>query len=215
MTRPVVLFDLGGVITTSPFERFAEYESRVGLPPDSIRTINATNPDTNAWAKLERNEVTADEFVNIFNAEGLALGLEVDGREVLDCLSGSIRSQMVEALDRLVGAGVRIGAITNNASVGEGASMARNSSGASQMREVLDRFEVVVESSKVGVRKPSPEIYTMACEMMRVEATDAVYLDDLGINCKAAHQLGMIAIKVIDPDEALTELSTHVGVDLI
>ncbi|MCB0990474.1 MAG: HAD-IA family hydrolase [Acidimicrobiales bacterium] len=215
MTRTAVLFDLGGVITTSPFERFNEYEARAGLPPDSIRKINSTNPDSNAWAKLERSEVGPDEFVALFDAEGRALGLEVDGREVLKAITGTVRPKMVRALDLLVEAGVRIGAITNNASFGEGAGMARDSDAASAMDAALARFEVVIESSKVGVRKPSPEIYLMACQEMGIEPAQAVYLDDLGINCKAAHQLGMFAIKVTDPDEALAALGAKLGLTLV
>lgn len=215
MTRAAVLFDLGGVITTSPFERFNEYESRAGLPADSIRRINSTNPDSNAWARFERNEVGPDEFVELFDAEGRALGLEVDGREVLRAITGTVRPKMVRALDMLVEAGIRIGAITNNAPFGEGAGMARDPEAKTAMDEALARFEVVIESSKVGVRKPSPEIYLMACREMGIEPTDAIYLDDLGINCKAAHELGMVAIKVVDPDQALTELSTELKLTLL
>ena len=69
-----VLFDFGGVVTTSPFDNFAAYEREAGLPEGLIRSINATNPDANAWAKLERSEVDRDGFVELFEAEAAALG---------------------------------------------------------------------------------------------------------------------------------------------
>ena len=212
MTRTTVLFDFGGVITTSPFEAFAHYEAEAGLPADTVRRINSTDPDTNAWAQFERSEIDVDGFVERFGAEGAALGLEVDGARVLACLSGDLRPKMIDALDRLTAAGVRIGCITNNVRAGEGAGMARDGSRAAEIAAVMDRFEAVIESSVVGVRKPDPRIYELACEAMEVAPTDAVYLDDLGINCKAAHLLGMHAIKVIDPDDALRELTDATGV---
>jgi putative hydrolase of the HAD superfamily len=211
--RRIVLFDFGGVITTSPFEAFAAYEQRVGLPPSSVRRINSTNPDTNAWAQFERSEVSIDGFIEQFEAEGASLGLQVDGAEVLACLSGNVRPQMVAALDRLTSSGCRIGCITNNVSSGHGSAMATDRGRADEIASIMARFEVVIESSKVGVRKPDPRIYELACAEMGVDPTQAIYLDDLGINCKAAHGLGMVAIKVIDPDDALAELAAATGIE--
>lgn len=214
MTRSIVLFDFGGVITTSPFDAFARYEREAGLPADTVRRINSTNPDDNAWALFERSEIDVEGFVERFGAEGRALGVEVDGARVLACLSGELRPAMVAALDTLVAAGVRIGCITNNVRSGHGAGMAADDGRASDVAAVMDRFEVVIESSKVEVRKPDPRIYEIACAEMSVAPAEAIYLDDLGINCKAAHLLGMQAIKVVDPEVALAELSEATGVDL-
>ncbi len=214
MTRKIVLFDFGGVITTSPFEAFAAYERSAGLPHDSIRRINSTNPDNNAWARFERADVDMERFVDLFNSEGTALGLTVDGTAVLACLSGDIRPAMVKALDTLVEAGCRIGCITNNVSTGRGSAMVAGDSKATQVAEIMQRFEVVIESSKVGFRKPDPRIYQLACSKLGVEPSETIYLDDLGINCKAAHQLGMYAIKVVDPAAALVDLSAATGVAL-
>ena len=86
-----VIWDFGGVITSSPFEAFARFERERGLPADIIRRTNATNPDTNAWAKFERAEVDLDAFDALFAAEPLALGGEVAGRDVLPLLQGDIK----------------------------------------------------------------------------------------------------------------------------
>ena len=157
-----VLFDFGGVITTSPFEAFAQYEAELGLPPDSIRQINSTNPDDNAWAKMERSEVTLPEFCQLFEAEAKSIGLELSGERVLGCLSGDVRPQMVHALG-ILKERLPIGCITNNMKSGHGSGMSRTPDQAASIAEIMGMFEVVVESAKVGIRKPDPRIYEMAC----------------------------------------------------
>jgi len=109
-----VIFDFGGVITTSPFEAFNRLEDERGLPRDAIRRINAANPDSNAWAQFERAEITATQFDALFAGEAAALGYVLQGAAVLGVLAGAVRPAMVGALDRLTAAGYRLGCITNN-----------------------------------------------------------------------------------------------------
>src|ERR1700761_6668349 len=118
-TPRAVLWDFGGVILSSPFEAFRTYEREAGLPEDFIRGLNARNPDTNAWAKMERSEVPLRDFVTLFEAEALEHGHKVDGWRVLRAISGDIRPQMVEALRRCKAA-FRVACITNNMQSGEG-----------------------------------------------------------------------------------------------
>ena len=201
------LWDFGGVILSSPFEAFNRYEEQKGLPRDLIRTINATNPDTNAWAKFERNEVSFDQFCDLFEAEARERGHEVNAREVMPLLGGQIRPAMVEALRRCKEAGLKTGMLTNNIVGFSNNSRPRHAS-------VLELFDCIVESSKVGVRKPDKRFYLMACEQMAIEPQEAVFLDDLGINLKPARELGMQTIKVGDPDLAIKELEEIVGLNL-
>ncbi len=208
-----VLFDFGGVITESPFESFNRYEERIGVPRDTIRQINATNPDANAWARLERSEIGVDEFADLFEAEAAARGYQVSGAQVLACLSGGLRPRMVRALE-ILAARLPVGCITNNVRAGHGAAMARDAASAAAIEEVMKLFGVVIESSVVGLRKPDPRIYELACSELGIDPARTAYLDDLGINCKPAAAMGMKAIKVTDPDEALRELETLVGFDL-
>ena len=205
-----VIWDFGGVLTTSPFEAFARYERERGLPKDFIRNINASNPDNNAWALFERSECTLDEFDRLFAAEAAALGHAVPGRDIIELLSGDIRPEMVEALKRCK-ARAKVGCITNNVSAGEGAGMARSHDKAAAVQEIMSLFDHVIESSKVGIRKPDPRIYEMACNALGVSAASSVYLDDLGINLKPARALGMTTIKVVTPEQALQELEVAVG----
>lgn len=210
-----VIFDFGGVITASPFEAFNRLEEERSLPRDLVRRINATNPDSNAWALFERAEIDAAAFDALFAAEARAIGHELDGASVLAVLSGSIRPAMVSALDRLKEAGYRLACITNNVPSGHGAGMARSGDAKDAYEQVFARFEHVIESSKAGVRKPDPRIYQMMCDHLGLGPQVCVYLDDLGINCKPAAQLGMAAIKVSSGEQALTDLGVLLGLNLI
>ncbi len=212
--RPTTVFwDFGGVVTTSPFEAFRRYEDEAGLPRDLIRTINATDPDDNAWAGLERSELSVDEFVEAFEAEAAALGHDLSGQRVLDCLSGDLRPEMVEALRRCR-AELTCVCVTNNVRTGSGPGMATTPQRAAAIDEVMQLFHVVVESSVVGVRKPEIRFYELALQAASCDATDVVYLDDLGVNLKPAKAMGMQTIKVVDPDVARAELAEITGLDL-
>jgi putative hydrolase of the HAD superfamily len=212
-TPRAILWDFGGVILSSPFEAFNRYEAEIGLPKDFIRSLNARNGDTNAWAKMERSEVSLEGFVALFEEEARQLGHKVDGWRILQSLSGDIRPQMVEALRRCSRA-FRVACITNNMKHGEGPGMARSADKAKAVAEIMTLFEHVVESSKLGLRKPDPRIYRHACDLLGVQPEDCVYLDDLGINLKPARALGMRTIKVGDPDLAIDELQAMVGIPL-
>lgn len=207
MTPPAltaVLWDFGGVILSSPFEAFNRYEHEHGLPVDFIRTVNATEPDTNAWARFERSEIDAAGFDRDFAQESAALGHRVPGRDVLGLLHGEIRPEMVEALDRVKAAGYRTACLTNNVAAGD---PAHDPTGRAELiAEVMGRFDVVVESSKVGVRKPEPAFYELACRLLDVTPPECAFLDDLGINLKPAAAMGMRTIKVLSAEQALTDL---------
>lgn len=208
-----VLWDLGGVITSSPFEAFNRFESERNLPNDIIRTINSMEPETNAWAQLESSAISADEFDQKFAKEARKMGHEIFGKQVLDLLSGEIRPSMVKAL-KIIKQTLSIGCITNNVNTGAGPGMARSEDKAAAISEIMAMFEVVIESSKVGIRKPNPKIYQLACEEMGILPSEAIYLDDLGINLKPARALGMTTIKVLSADQALTELEQQLGFPL-
>ena len=211
MAVAAVIWDFGGVFTSSPFEAFARYEAAKGAPKDLIRTVNATNPDSNAWALFERNEVDAAGFDTLFLAESTALGFAIPGRDVLPLLSGQLRPRMVAAL-KVCKAHFKVGCITNN--MASHHSPGADAPAAGSMGQVMPLFDHVIESSRAGVRKPDPKIYLMMCEALGVAAADCVYLDDLGINCKPAAALGMRAIKVVDEDQTLAELAAATGLML-
>ena len=202
-----VIWDFGGVFTSSPFEAFNRLEAEKGLPKDLIRRVNATNPDTNAWALFERNEVDPAGFDALFLQESTALGHPLRGAEVLPKLSGELRPRMVEALKACKAAGFKVGCITNNVVSMHSPGQDEGQQTAGAMGQVMPLFDAIIESSKAGVRKPDPRIYQMMCELLAVAPETCVYLDDLGINCKPAAELGMKAIKVVTEAQALNDLA--------
>ena|SRR5437899_8271626 len=205
-----VIWDFGGVFTSSPFEAFNRYEAERGLPKDLIRRINATNHHDNAWALFERNEVDADRFDQLFLEESTALGHPVQGRDVLPLLSGAVRPRMVAAL-KTCKQHFKVGCITNNVVSMHSPGQDEIQRAAGAMGQIMPLFDAIIESSKAGVRKPDPRIYQMMCELLAVKPLACVYLDDLGINCKPAAALGMRAIKVVDVDQTLAELAAVTG----
>ena len=208
-----MIWDFGGVLTTSPFQSFNRFEVEQGIPADFIRGINATNPDTNAWAQFESSQVSLEEFDQLFADETAAQGHRVSGKRVVQLLSGSLRPRMVDVLKKCKAA-FKVACITNNLNSGQGAGMAQNAERAAEMDAVMALFDLVVESSKERIRKPDPKIYTITCERLQIEPSEAVYLDDLGINLKPARALGMQTIKVIDETQAIAELTQATGLEL-
>jgi putative hydrolase of the HAD superfamily len=199
-----VMFDFGGVISTSPFEAFAHLEAERSLPAGFIRTVNATNPDDNAWARLERSEIGLDAFAESWAEEARALGHDLDGRLVLERLAGEIRPRMVSAIERCRKSGFKTACLTNNF-LSEERAVSRD------VARVYELFDAVLESRVLGVRKPDPRFYELACEALEVGPEESVFLDDLGVNLKPARALGIHTIKVTDPDDALDELAALLG----
>ena len=208
-----VLWDFGGVFTESPFLAFAGFERARGLPENFLRRVNSTNPDQNAWARFERGELTLTQFDSAFGDESAALGHRVAGGEVIELLYGEIRPQMVQALRRCRDHFVNA-CLTNNVRAAPGHGPLVSDARAEQVAEILSLFHLVVESSKVGTRKPEVRFYRLALEQLGIEPQQAVYLDDLGINLKPARALGMATIKVESSEQALAELERVLGVTL-
>ena len=204
MNYKAIIWDFGGVITSSPFEAFNKFELSNNLPKDIIRTINSENPDNNAWAKFERNDIGLNEFDKLFSTEAEKKGFKISGKQVVKLLSGEVREQMVDFLYFLK-KDYKLGCITNNI---------QNSSNEkfnhlNEASQVMKIFDHIIESSKVGLRKPDPKIYYMSCEALGVKPEECIYLDDLGINLKPARAIGMTTIKVIDPSKAIKEVKAY------
>lgn len=210
MTIEAVIFDFGGVLTSSPFEAFARFETERSLPIDIIRRTNAANHLENAWAKFERAEVDIDTFDDLFAEESRALGAEVRGRDVLPLLQGDLRPEMVEALKRIK-AQFKTGCITNNLPANAIGSLTGRTL---YVAEVMALFDHVIESAKLGLRKPDPRIYRMMAETLKVDPSNCVYLDDLGVNLKPAREMGMTTIKVVSAAQAIGELEAATGLKL-
>ena len=204
MNYKAVIWDFGGVITSSPFEAFNKFELDNNLPKDIIRKINSENPDDNAWAKFERNDIDINEFDTLFSKEADKKGFQISGKQVVKLLSGDIRKPMVDFLLSLK-ENYKLGCITNNIQNSKDDKVNH----LNQASQVMKIFDHIIESSKVGLRKPDPKIYYMSCDALGVRPEECIYLDDLGINLKPARKIGMTTIKVIDPNEAIDEVKKY------
>ena len=205
-----VIWDFGGVFTSSPFEAFARYERERGRPENLIRRINGANPLENAWARFERSELDLDRFDEEFAKEARALGHHVPGKDIIALLAGDFRPEMISAL-KAIKQNHKTGCITNNVPSNHSGSADGRSLYA---REIMEQFDHVIESSKIGIRKPNPRIYEMMCEALAVLPERCVYLDDLGMNLKPAKAMGMTTIKVESGPQAIGELEKVLGMTL-
>jgi putative hydrolase of the HAD superfamily len=203
-----VLFDVGGVVTDSPLDAIARYERAHGIAPGAINRAVVGAGEHGAWSRLERGELTLEAFCAPFEADCRAAGLEVNATDLMATITSGreARPRMLEAIRRLRGHGLRVGALTNNW---------RTQAAASDEHPLRDHFDAVIESRTVGLRKPDPRIYELACRTLGVEPSRTAFLDDIGQNLKTARALGMATIKVVDPDDALRELGGLVGIDLL
>ena len=209
-----VFWDFGGVITTSPFDSFNTYEATNNLDKDFIRKVNSTNPDINAWAKLERNEIDIVEFNDLFFSESSSLGHGIYGIEVIKLLQGQLRPEMIKALKAIQGNLVQA-CLTNNIVSPETRLSDENVSIAGKNNEVMGLFDFVIASSEQNVRKPDPAFYHLALKEAKVDPEEAVFLDDLGINLKPAKTLGMHTIKVVNSQDALKELNSLLFINIL
>ncbi|MEQ8234012.1 MAG: HAD-IA family hydrolase [Gammaproteobacteria bacterium] len=213
MSYRAILWDFGGVFTSSPFEAFNRYEDEHGLPRDFIRGVNAVNHEDNAWARFESSRIDEAEFDRQFRAETRAAGHEVPGQDVIALLGGEVRPRMVAVLERCKQDYACV-CLTNNVASARGPGMARNPAQAAAMAAVMEKFDFVIESSKEGLRKPDPRIYALACERMGTAPGEVVYLDDLGVNLKPARAIGMTTIKVVSEEQAIADLGAVLGLAL-
>ena len=202
-----VFWDFGGVITSSPFDSFNRFEFKNELPKDFLRSVNSTNPDNNAWAKLEKSEVGIEEFNDLFLEESRALGYPIPGKEVIRLLKGEVRPEMINTLNTIKNKMIQA-CLTNNIQAMD-KEFEGNVSASGKHNKIMELFDFVIESSKENVRKPDPEFYLLACKRANIDPTEVIFLDDLGVNLKPARELGMITIKVIKPEVALEELESY------
>jgi putative hydrolase of the HAD superfamily len=202
MAYRAVLFDLGGVVVGSPLHAIAAYERERGLPSGAVNRVVVATAPAGAWSRLERGELTLDAFYPAFEADCDAAGHAISARVLMERVAAATRPRpaMLEAIRRIRARGLLTAAITNNwVTEDEGT------------RVLAPHFDVFVESAVVGLRKPDPRIFTLACARLDVAPAEAVFLDDIGANLKTARALGMATIKVVEPTAALAELSAVLG----
>ncbi len=194
MIRAVV-FDLGGVVFDSPLHVIAAYEVSNGVAPGTINRAVMEAGSDGAWARYERAEIGFAMFCVDFARDCEAAGGEVDAKELMRQINEATKPRpvMLDAIQEVRTEGRLVGALTNNWT-----PIADESFKA--------RFDVVVESSVEGLRKPQVAMYEAILERLGVEASEALFLDDIGANLKPARAMGMQTIKVVTPEQALAEM---------
>jgi putative hydrolase of the HAD superfamily len=214
MPYRAVVFDLGGVVLGSPLHAIRRYETDRGLPENAINRVVAETAPAGAWSRLERGELSMDAFYAHFERDCLAAGHEICARTLFEWMGEEARPRpvMIRAIHEIRGRGLRVGALTNNWASAEGAGDgAARDDGTRALRE---HFDVFIESCVVGMRKPDPRIYELACDRLEVAPRETVFLDDIGSNLKSARALGLHTIKVDTPEAALAELEQALGFPL-
>ncbi len=213
MSWHAVIFDLGGVVVGSPLHAIRDYEREIGIPVGSVDRVVVDTAPSGAWSRLERGELAMEAFFDAFEADCARAGHRLDARVMMARIAevSQPRPLMLRAIDRIRSAGLGVAALTNNWAT-EGSQGSEGDNGSSSLRPL---FDVFVESSVEGLRKPDPRIYHLACERLSVRPDQTVFLDDIGSNLKSARALGMHTIKVEEPREALTELETVLALPLL
>ena len=215
MSLRAVIFDLGGVVLGSPLHAIRDYERERGVPHNFVNRVVADTAPHGAWSRLERGELAMEAFYEAFAADCRAAGQEIDVRAMFLRMGEAARPRpaMLGAISRLREAGLKVAALTNNWAHDRDE---RGDLGVDDgTRALQDRFDVFVESSVEGLRKPDPRIYELVCERLDVTPDVSAFLDDIGGNLKPARAMGMRTIKVSEPVEALRELELIVGMSLV
>jgi putative hydrolase of the HAD superfamily len=197
-----LIVDFGGVLTTSIWPAFAQFCEAASLPPDSVLELFRSDPEAlSLLRRLETGELEPEEFEPQF---GALLGVS-DTEGLIERLFAGLRPDeaMIAAVRKARAAGVRTGLISNSWGLG-----------IYERGAPTDLFDVSVISGEVGLHKPQPEIFTLACDRLGVEPSEAVFVDDLRENCAGAESVGMTAVLHRDADETVQQLEELLGTSL-
>ena len=207
-----VVFDFGGVFTTSPFASLMAVAEAQALDPMTMVGVmfGPYDQDTDhPWHQLERGEITLEDataaIVELAAAEGVA---DFQPMEMLMALGGSgVRTEVVDFCRDVRSRGFRTGLLTNNAREFEEFWV--------PLLPLDELFDDVVDSSAVGLRKPDPRIYELSLDRLGVDAPAAVFVDDAPGNVLGAQAVGMRAVLIgtepADVAVALAELESHLS----
>ena len=197
-----MLFDFGGVLTTSVWDSFAAFCRSEGLDPDAIKNLFRTDPEALKELRgLETGELSESDFEATF---GKRLGLEnPDG--LIDSMFVGMKpvESMVEAVKRIRASELLTGLVSNSWSTEH-----------YDRKLLAELFDAVVISAEVHLHKPQPEIYRLAAERLEVEPGECIFVDDLKENCEGAEAVGMTPLRHRDAQETIAKLGELTGLAL-
>ncbi|CAG8494797.1 9311_t:CDS:2 [Paraglomus occultum] len=239
-----VIFDIGGVCVGSPFQGIAKYEREHGLPPNYINVAIVNRGENGAFQRLERGELDLNAFYDLFGKElsdpknfeyykeyrrlkkvpeeifpdrSLSDSFIIDGKELFRAMmaeASRVDPVVFSALQKLRASNrFKLAALTNNFFLPKDV-VGLLGDAPEKLKNIFDEF---IESSVVGLRKPDPRFFLYACEKLAIQPSDAVFLDDIGINLKSASELGMKTIKVElgNSRKAIKELENVLNIELL
>ena len=190
----IILWDYGGVLTESPIKNFQKFENDNNYSLHTIVKINSNNKYNNAWAQLEKDEISIEKFSNLFREEAKQFGIQnINTDKLLECLNVKLNIRMVELLENISKYYTCV-CLTNNF----------KKMGSSDFENIKHNFSLIIESSKIGFRKPEKQIYKHVLEVLKVNAKEILFIDDLGINLKPARELGFYTYKFTDTDKTIS-----------
>ena len=208
MKFKAVIFDLGGVILTSPFPVFSHFERQHKLPDGAILSLIKQGGDRGAWAALERGDMDVDTFTRAFAAEARQAGIALDAAGLLHTLGEQVRIEqaMLNTAKKIRRQNLRVGVITNNWDPGNGYFK--------PMQDFRHEFDLIVESWLIGVRKPHQAIFARALEGLGCAPEEVVFLDDIVSNLHQPRAMGMTTLLVKNPADTILELAGLLSMDL-
>ena len=199
-----LLLDFGGVLTTNFFEPFEKFCGRNGLPPSTIHDLMTADPAGRAlWHDVERGTIPQPEFEAKLAA---MLGLQPQG--LIAGLLADLRPEpeMLAAVARARRAGVRVAVVSNS-----WGSDPYDPYAAWHLPAIAD---AVLISHELGLRKPEPTIYRLACERVGLEPAACVFVDDVAANLPAASELGMRTVHHVTVETTIRQLERLLGLTL-
>eukprot|EP00960_Hanusia_phi_P051549 760862-Hanusia_phi.AAC.3 len=211
-----VIFDLGGVLLQSPFKEIEDFERDAQVPVGSIFGNAARLGESGAYFRLERGEITLEQFLPLFKHELESNGilLKRDVSELFARIEKAlfpVRQDMIHVIKSLKAEGIKTAALTNNWKRDNGETFTH------ELGALQHIFDVIIESALVGIRKPDAKIFQLVLDSLKVEnSQEVVFLDDMGPNLKGATTIGIQTIKVeVEYMHAIRELETLVGFPLL
>ena len=190
----IILWDYGGVLTESPIKNFRKFENDNNYSLNTIVKINSDNKYNNAWAQLEKDKISIEKFSKLFREEAKQFGVQnINTDKLFECLNVKLNIKMVELLEN-VSKFYSCVCLTNN--------FKKMSS--SDFENIKHNFSLIIESCKIGLRKPEKQIYKYVLEVLKVNAKEILFIDDLGINLKPARELGFHTYKFTDSDKTIS-----------
>ena len=208
MTRfKAVISDFGGVLTTPLIESFLAYQRESGIALEDLGLamgrLMEEDGGRHPLFELEKGLMTEEEFTRRLGAE---LGREISSMRDTYFEHLHPNEPMISYLRGLRGEGLRLALLTNNVREWEPLWRAK-------LPDVDELFEVIVDSGFVGMRKPEPEIYELTLERLGggLRFDECLFLDDIEVNCDAARELGMTAVRFHETEQAIAELESALG----